>query len=253
MTRARLIWFAPLAAAVAIAILISQGRLKASLQLPRLGYERREQLELVGLQDENRRLESAQLSDAERRRLEERHAEADALRARLSELQQKTAQDAENGRSPAILAKDWAYSGRSNPKAAIESVLWSASHGDIERLAELVAFSPETKTLADEFFSRLPAASQQEYGNPEKIVATLLAGSFPKDPESMQVIVARQYGDQDASVVMAVAHADGVTRTNLFRLHNAPGGWQLLIPTTVMQGYEKTLLGEQPAVESSEH
>jgi hypothetical protein len=253
MNRARLIWFAPLAAIVAISILVSRDRLRASLQLPRLGYERREQLELAGLQDENRRLESAQLSDAERQRLEERHAEADALRARLSELQQMAAQDAANGRSPAILAKDWTYAGRSDPKATIESVLWSASHGDIDHLAELVGFSPETKAMADAMFSRLPAASQQEYGNPEKVVATLLAGGFPKDPESMQVIVNRQYGDQDASVVMAVAHTDGVTRTNLLRLHNTPGGWQLLIPTTVMQGYEKSLLGEQPAVESSEH
>jgi hypothetical protein len=67
----------------------------------------------------------------------------------------------------------------------------------------------------------------------------------------MQILVDRQFGDQDASVVMAVSHADGGSKTNLFRLHNTSDGWQLLIPASVMKDYEETLQRDRSPAESS--
>jgi hypothetical protein len=243
--RARYYWILPLAAASAVAIFEIRIHDNVARQSAALRSERLRHVKLLALRAENLRLESAQLSDAERRRLESQHAEVDSLRARLNDL--KRVND-ESAGSPVQLAKDWTYAGRATPRSTIESVLWAASRSDTDRLTNLVGFPPELRAQADAMFAHLPETSQQEYGSPEKVVATLLAGSFPRDAQASQVFVDRQYGEEDASITMALTHSDGQSRTNLFRFHNTPDGWQLLIPASVMKDYEKTLLGEpQPS------
>jgi hypothetical protein len=244
MRSALSLWLFAAVALFALAIAIAKNQRTAELQRVALGRAQTEKLKLAALLAENSRLESARPTEAERNRLLGMHAEAESLRAHLAELRDK-APEGNNGESRAILAKDWVYAGRMTPKATIESVLWAASHGDTDRLAELLGFAPELRPKAEDMFSKLPATAQQEYGTPERVIATLVAGSFPKDPQASQVLVDRQYGEQDAAIVMSVTHSDGESRMNQFRLHNAADGWNLLVPANVMLDFEKTLLGDQ--------
>jgi hypothetical protein len=243
-------WFLFLAGAAAVSLVVVHNQREGARQTIALGLAGKEHLELLRLQAENRRLTAGQLSEADRTRLEANRAEAESLQARLVELQRKPPGD-EDGGSRSMLAKDWVYAGRSSPRATIESVLWAASRGDADHPADLLGFAPELRAQAESMFSHLPPASQQEYGSPEKVVATLLAGSFPKDPRASQVFVDREWGEQEASITMSVTHSDGESRMNLFRLHNTPDGWKLLIPANVMKDYEKTLLGDPPPSETS--
>jgi hypothetical protein len=243
-------WLLSLAAAAAVSLVVVQNQRRGARQAIALGVAGKEHLEFLRLQAETRRLAAGQLSETDRRRLEATRAEAESLRSRLAELQRKPPGD-DDGAPRSMLAKDWVYAGRSSPRATIESVLWAASRGDADRLADLLGFAPELRAQAESMFSHLPAASQQEYGSPEKVVATLLAGSFPKDPRASQVFVDREWGEQDASITMSVTHSDGESRMNLFRFHNTPDGWKLLIPANVMRDYEKTLLGDPPPSETS--
>jgi len=204
----RLIWFLPLAVAIAAVAVFAHNRDRAARQSVELAYARRQHLELIGLQAENRRLESGQLTAADIQALEDQHAKAEALRRRLDELRLKRPDSAGTESKP-VAAKDWTFSVHATPKATIESVLWAASRGDVDHLADLVGFDASVQAEADTMFSQLPAASQEEYGNAEKVVATLLAGTFPKDAQGSRILTDHQFGDQDASITMAVAHSDG--------------------------------------------
>jgi hypothetical protein len=245
-----LTWLLPVAAAAAVFAGVGGMRRAAARQAAVLKFERRERLYGFGLEEENSRLRSAHIPDEERDRLIASRAEADSLRRRIAELL-RAGRDGEKPTDRSVVeSRDWAYRGRSNPKATIESVLWAASHGDVDRLAPLLGFAPETRPDADAMFARLPAASQQEYGSPEKVVATLLAGSFPGNANSVKLFDEAQFGDQDAAIPITVSHSDGTSRTNVFRFHKAADGWQLLVPAAVMQSYASTLLGGQGNSES---
>lgn len=249
MRSARYPWLLPFVAATAVSLVAARNRGAAARLSAALGFEQRKHVELVNLRAENRKLESGRLSEADQEQLESSHAALAALRERLAALQRKISEQGE-GEPPSLPAKDWAYAGRATPKATIESVLWAASRGDVESLAGLLGFAPELRPRAEALFAQLPPASQQEYGTPEKVVATLLAGSFPKDPQAAQILVDHQFGDRDAAIAMTVSHSDGRSRTNQFQFHKASDGWKLLIPANIMEDYAKTLQGEQEQPES---
>jgi hypothetical protein len=242
----RFAWILPVAAIAAVSIAVARDRVRAAQLETELGASRRQSLELHRLQGERRQLESERVSPEERKRLDDEHATLVALRARLAELQGDAPPPHEQPMQ--LPAKDWMYAGNQTPGDAIESVLWAASHGDVDRLASLLSFSPEVRAQADALYLGLPAASQQEYGSPEKVVATMLAGNFPKDASAMTVLSDKQW-DEDAAISMSVDHSEGKSRTNVFRFHHAPGGWQLLVPANVMADFETTLLGQQKLIE----
>ena len=58
-------------------------------------------------------------------------------------------------------------------------------------------------------------------------------------------------GDQDAELEMRVDHSSGGPRTNSFDFRRSEEGWQLIVPASVIEGYEKTVAGEQPTPETS--
>src|ERR1022692_1440280 len=220
-------WVVFRAAAIAM-VLVDRGRREAAHQAFALAAARQQNLQLLELNSDNRRMEaaqvSAQVSAQERARLQARRAEAEAARAKLSELQ-RTIADADAGSDSSgdqvtLPVEAWTYAGRASPRAALRSVLWAASHGDVDHLADLLGFAPDVRAQAESLYAQLPAASQQEYDRPEKVVATLLAGSFPKDASAMTLLTGTQLGEA-AVVAMRVDHSDGQSRTNGFLLQRA--------------------------------
>jgi len=249
MNRTRLAWILFAAATLAVCAIVASRELAASRKADALAAERQRHLELARLQGENRRLKAEQLSEDEQERLELRRTEAESLRARLLELQKRSAR-ASSTTAQEVPARDWIYAGRADPRAAIESVLWAASRGDVDHLAELLGFAPEVRPQVEAMFAQLPAASREEYGSPEKVVATLLAGNFPKNAASMTLLDDRLW-NQDAAVSMTVGHSDGQSKTNIYRFHRAGDGWQLMVPASVLSGYQRILSGEQQPPETA--
>jgi len=216
-------------------------------QALRLGVARAENAELRRSEEERRRLLASQLTSAQRELLERRQAEMAALRLRLAALQRRA--DTENtseseGKTAhaSVPAAAWIYAGRDNPRAAFESVLWAASRGEVDPLVGLLGYTPEMRARADALFAQLPAPSQQEYGSPGKVIATLLAGSFPKDASSMTALGESDAGN-GAALLMRVERSGGQAKSTLFQFHRAADGWQLMVPPGVMANLEKTLTG----------
>ena len=250
MKTARWSWVCCIVAAFAMMYMIQQGRNDAARQTSALANARRQNLELHGLETENEHWEAAQLTGEEARRLQQRHSEAEALRSRLLELKRRAREkqpgdEAANTAHASIPATDWAYVGRATPEAAIQSVVWAASHGDVDRLASLLTFGPDERAQAEAMFSQLPPEAQANYGSAQKVVATLLAGNFPKDAVAVTIVESHQW-DMDAAVSMDVGHTAGATamRNNTFRFRRGDDGWQHLVPSTVLAGYVKMLQGD---------
>jgi hypothetical protein len=249
MNSPRWAWILFVALAVGAPIFVVRADREAAAHAARLAIERRRSAELQRLQEEHLRLVAEQTPGAELKKLEFRRAQLEGLSARLAALQANEAA-AETSNAPdegdaleTVPAGEWIYAGRATPRAALESVLWAASHGDIEHLAELLGFTDEARTKADAIYSQLPEASKQEYASPERVVATLLAGSFPKSATAM-TIVGDETGEQEADVSMRVDHSSGGPRTNTFSLRRMEDGWQLLVPASVITGFERSLMGD---------
>jgi hypothetical protein len=256
MNFSRFSWALLGAMAIATSILVMRAERNAAAQALVLRNEQEHSVELERLQDEHRRLSTGQLSAAEREQLEFKRVELEGLRAMLLALKQRAAiaeadKTDDNNVTPEILpSAQWIYAGRATPRSVIMSVLWSASHGDVDHLADLLGFTDDIRSKADAMFSQLPAASQQEYGSPERVIATLLAGSFPKNATAM-TIVDDHTGDQEAELAMRIDHSSGGPRTNSFDFRRSLDGWQLMVPWSVMDGYAKTMAGEQSPSETS--
>ena len=252
MKTRRYAWILPVASALVVSLLVARSHSRTAAQEAALSDARRLNLGLQRLQEEHRQLKSAELSDEERRRREAVHAEADGLRARLAALQGgATARAATDAESNELSAKEWTNAGRLTPRAAIESVLWAASRGDVDHLAALLGFQPEVWEQVDAMFAKLPEASQRDFGSAENVIATMLAGSFPKDASSMNILADKQWGE-DAGIAMSVNHEDGKSRTNQFRLHHTPDGWQLMVPASVVEGYQQTLMADSQPAEAAQ-
>jgi hypothetical protein len=150
------------------------------------------------------------------------------------------------------LAAEWSYAGRDSPRKSFESVLWAASHADVDRLAGLLDFAAGAGAVADALYANLPPAARQEYGSAQKVVATLLAGSFPKDAAAMTDLGESVTGTE-AQLSFRIEHADGTSKTNLYQFRRSDDGWRLIVPASVMADYAKTLVGTQVSADSAPH
>jgi hypothetical protein len=246
-------WILFVISAAAVAVFVENRQKETAREKQTLTAARLRNDESRSLLDERLQLQAKQPSAEEWQALQRKHRDVEALRARLAELQW---QKGDPGGLKAIRvadrgpeeARDWRNAGRASPRAAFESVLWAASRGDVDQLAGLLSFTPEVRVQAEALYAQLPLASQQVFGSPQKVVATLLAGSFPKDATGLMLLGGEQ-SEQNAILVMQVEHSGGPSKTAGYELQHAPDGWQLMVPSSVMASFQKTLAGN---VEESE-
>ncbi len=248
MKRAVPTWILFLGVVIAMAWVFNRNRIRAERQAAALQREERLGVERQRLLRERASLKARQPSAQEITGLVADSAAARSIRAHIAEMKQRIAGKPSAPHEPfadstPVTAISWTYAGQVTPRAALMSVLWTASHGDVDRLADLIEFSGPVRTEADAFFAQLPLASQQEYGSPERVVATLLAGNFPKDAEAA-IYEGGGGNTQSAHVELTIHHAEGDSRTNVYSLDFTDSGWRLQVPSDVLAGYEKILQGE---------
>lgn len=243
-------WVVCLVVLIAAAAAIRPEKQRAARQALALAAAGRETLYHEKLRQEGLRLNGGQLPADERSRLMREHADLEALRSRVAALQRQTDDNGATKRSTPIPAADWAYAGRASPVSTFESVLWAASHGDVDRLAGLLDFSAEARAGAEAIFERLPPAARQQYGSADRVIATLLAGGFPKDASAMTMIADSQ-GEKAAALTIRVDHSEGQFHQNVYQFSRASEGWQLVVPADVMADYERILADGPPSSEIS--
>ena len=202
---------------------------------------------LSRLRLENKALQGEAPDAREIERLKAAKSEVDSLTAEIEALREARKGPSPNTTYNRTLASEWSYAGRATPDNSFESILWAASHGNVEQLSGLIGLAGTPLKTAEELFNNLPPATRQEYANAQKMVATLLAASFPQDAVAARPVEERTSAS-DAYLSVQVEHSDGKPRTNLYHLRKEADGWHLLIPEGVMDDFEKTLTSDSASL-----
>lgn len=152
-------------------------------------------------------------------------------------------------------AAQWRDRGAEEPVGAVETLLWAAAGGDLERMSELLLLNGAARDRAEAVWARLTPAARSEFGEPKSLVAALTAVSVPLGPAKV-LNVAPEPGRDDSPVqvaVVQVAEEDGLTRTLALRLsqiESAGGGgaeWRVMVPEAAIVGFEAMLWAELPS------
>jgi hypothetical protein len=140
-----------------------------------------------------------------------------------------------------VPSSQWKFAGQGSPADTLESVLWAAREGDVDRLAGLIELDPGTKAQADAFLARMPENSRTQFGSSEKIVATLIAAQMPTDYAAMGTY--REAEPDPGSSLLGVRILDGTgnQRDFTFKFQLAQDSWRLDVPASVVSNLARQL------------
>lgn len=143
----------------------------------------------------------------------------------------------------------WQNAGHATPEASLETALWASVNGDIDTLTGLLLFDAEARNEAAALFARLPAALQQEFVSPERLVAVLAA----KDVPLGSAAILNQYlVEQEARVTVQIFDADNKHRMALLSLRSDETGWRFVVPANAVKRYAAWLRAPAAAAASYE-
>jgi hypothetical protein len=143
------------------------------------------------------------------------------------------------------------YAGNETPLAAIESCLWAIYHGDVDRLATLIAFTPDGESAAAALFANLPADAKARFQNPESMIALLVAYAF--NAVGYQILASSEKGgDPSTRTVQALLQLeDGRTSRPNVTLQNTKGNWQVQFDENAVRQFA-TVFGAADASKSAD-
>ena len=181
-------------------------------------------------------------------RLRAENAARKRVRADLEARLARTPQSPESGHLPEGVKpiSAWKNAGRATPDAAIGTLLWGASSQDVDTLASMMALTPEARQKAEALFAGLPQATQDEFGSPNKLLATLFLGDIPAEPvpTGVRVLEAKGQSADDMEMRVLIAFSDGTTKTVDYPLQlQGDGGWSARILPGVMDRWARTITG----------
>lgn len=140
---------------------------------------------------------------------------------------------------------EWKNGGRETPAAAVETVLWAATGGDVDLLSQGIVLSPSARAKADAWFAQLAESTKAQYGSPEKLISLMIA----KDAAAvagMQVLGQKELTADDVAMRVRFGAEDGKTKDDTFVLHRTNNAWALLLTDPVVEKFAKQLAGGGP-------
>jgi len=76
-------------------------------------------------------------------------------------------------------AAEWRNEGRATPRAAIATLLWAATGGDLVALRNTLQFDDTSRAMAHAWYESLPLGGRSLYATPEDLVAAATLASIP--------------------------------------------------------------------------
>lgn len=134
--------------------------------------------------------------------------------------------------------------GKATPAQATETILWAATGGDIDALADAVVLEPKAKKQADHWFAGLSDETRAQYGSPEKVLALMMA----KDAAALtgMQVVGQQEIKPDLMAVRVRMQADnGKTKDENLAFYQAPDGWRMVLPQSFLEKQMGILKGKK--------
>lgn len=212
--------------------------------------------ERVRLQEANGRLAAAQPTAVELDNLRSRHADISQLRAEITalrarernaaaELAQRASERFAAGDK--VSAGEWTNAGGATSRAALETVLWAAAGGDIDRFAQCLLVSDRTRQLAMQLLESFPAALREQHGTPERLIAFLACKDVPLGAAKIVAWDQVKTPTSSEQVRLQLSNPDGATRDVLLRFAQQSDGWKLVVPEVAIAKYFTLLKGTSTA------
>jgi len=215
-----------------------------------IAQQRAQSRELARLNTENQWLVAAQPTTqeleqlfADRKAIAQLRAELDTMHRRAEAAARVAAgQKAAGGATEAapsmtgsaLTYKLWRNAGQATPDAAFETVLWAAAGGEVETVADLLAFDAEARSRAAALFAQLPESIRNELGTPERLVALLVADDVPLG----RATILGQYPSSTETWISAqIFDADGTVKMSSFSFRAEGDRWRLVVPGKVVERY----------------
>ncbi|MSU22900.1 MAG: hypothetical protein EXS32_03655 [Opitutus sp.] len=132
--------------------------------------------------------------------------------------------------------------GKNTPAQAMESLLYAASGGDVDLLAEGLVLEPKAKQKAADWFAALPDATRSQYGSPEKVLALMLARDAAT-LTGMQVLGQQEIKPDLMAVRVRMQVDGGKTKDETMPFYRAPDGWRMILPQDFLEKQMKALAG----------
>ncbi len=224
-----------------------------------LGSLRDQQQERARLEAENARLRASQISSVDLESLRGDRAALTRLRGEIETLRRQaydparvaTARAEEEARPPKlsiletqVRASEWRNAGTATPVATLETVLWAAAGGDVDKLASLLVFDPGVRAKAEALLAGLPEATRKEYGTPERLIAALTAKDVPLG--MAQIFDPKAEDASGRHIVVNLLPPTGAgARFMAVSLRQEGSVWKLGVPASAVEKYAAMLKGTE--------
>jgi len=142
-----------------------------------------------------------------------------------------------------VPASAWKNAGRATPTAAFESVLWAATHGEVDALIGMLDFrAGGADRKLEELFAGLPAEVRAQYGSPEKMFATLLAAQIPPAVAAMGVVPQEDPGAKNVTKIdVRLEGLRGRQKDMTYGFVRYPDGWRFAVLGVMVASYAQLL------------
>jgi hypothetical protein len=192
---------------------------------------------------------ASNLSSSELDALQREADEAAALRSRIERLKAEQVQAAALKPAQSIVPTKaesaWHNAGQATPGDALHTVIWAATNGDVDALIPMLAFDPESRAAAEGLLASLSEANRAQFPSVEKLIATMVSGRMPVRLVQSEVIDQTSEGDDRVTAKIRLKQGFGEfgepTRDVTFSFQRNGSDWQLLVPTSVIAAYKKSL------------
>ena len=225
-----------------------------------LAHRQADAREQARLEEEHRRLQSAQvppeqlaIREQERAALAGLANELEILRRRAATPPPATGTGLSEPAAPAprpslreafLSAEQWTNAGDKDALSALETALWASAHGEMGALVPLLSIDESTRNRVAAMLARLPDGARNELGSPEQAVAMVTASAIPLG--GAQVVAQFNDGADSARLVVQLTDLDGKLRERVITLRASPEGWRLGVPDAAIDRYVTALRNPGP-------
>jgi hypothetical protein len=213
---------------------------------------RRQNRTLADLRAEHERLSGQQIPADELQRLRDDHEAIRRLHSEIDDLKNRPIAPAPVAPASSVVlvpASAWKNAGRATPASAFESVLWAATHGEVDALIGMLDFrAGGADRKLEELFTGLPAEVRAQYDSPQKLFATLLAAQISPGVAAMGVVPQEGIGTKDATIIkVQLEDPQGRQKDTTYGFVRYPDGWRFVVPSLMVASYAQLLPGATAA------
>jgi RNA polymerase sigma factor (sigma-70 family) len=234
-------------AVAATAITWQQRQANAELRSEMGTLRQQTAAQVASLRAENERVVAEKRAQEDAANAE--HIELTQLRAARDAFRKRQAQSASvqpatssggnaaapaDGLKPGMVSVDALQNvGRNTPRAAAQTMMSAAQHGDTELAASCLAFDPAERAKLEAFIASLPEDQRAKFGTPELMMASVISGS-PKPIAGVQLLKETNPDADTAVQEVQIQYQSGEVRQDEIKFRRDPDGWkQVVSPTTV--------------------